>query len=135
MLREDELNGKLVTFEQPLWLIKGSEQYAVGTVRNPNTMKGIVEPIAAAGSRSSIARSSRYWRAEQRRWAIRCACPCDRRRCVAVDTVAKNVEDAVVAIELQLRRRNQPSAWLAWRASTGAGPEEPPVQHPQRSTE
>ena len=42
---EDELNRRPVTFEQPLWLIKGSERYAVGTVRNPNTMKGIVEPI------------------------------------------------------------------------------------------
>lgn len=42
---EDELNRKPVTFEQPLWLIQGLEQYAVGTVRNPNTMKGIVEPI------------------------------------------------------------------------------------------
>jgi len=42
---EDELNRRPVTFEQPLWLIQGSEQYAVGTVRNPRTMKGIVEPI------------------------------------------------------------------------------------------
>jgi len=42
---EDELNKRQVTFEQPLWLIEGSERYAVGTVRNPSTMKGIVEPI------------------------------------------------------------------------------------------
>jgi len=42
---EDELNRKPVTFEQPLWLIQGSEQYDVGTVRNPRTMQGIVEPI------------------------------------------------------------------------------------------
>ncbi len=42
---EDELNRRQVTFEQPLWLIEGSERYTVGTVRNPGTLKGIVEPI------------------------------------------------------------------------------------------
>ena len=42
---EDELSRRQISFEQPLWLIKGSEQYTVGTVRNPRTIKGIVEPI------------------------------------------------------------------------------------------